>query len=281
MFTRLFFCLLAFLVAIASGTAHAQEGKMPAKVRVLLLGDSAVIGGVCRRMNPRADQLEDIVRKLLAAEVDLPPVEVVNRGEDGDTLDRLLSSRYQDCVARQPPFDFIFTRYGLNDIYYLKDFKTEYPANYKKLISRLRADHPRAKIVLETVIPYYGEERDKTINEQVRAVAKMEQLPLLDQYAPYAAELINGPNMLSYRRLPLPEIPSKYRILVPPEAIRRDSPTGGEIVYILDNLLDVHLAKIPDWFKDRHPNLAGYHVIGTQLANYLAPRIRKRASATN
>jgi len=44
----------------------------------------------------------------------------------------------------------------------------------------------------------------------------------------------------------------------------------------MDNLLDVHLAEVPDWFKDRHPNLAGYQVIGTQLAAYLAPRLRER-----
>ena len=30
----------------------------------------------------------------------------------------------------------------------------------------------------------------------------------------------------------------------------------------MDNLLDVHLAQVPDWFKDRHPNLAGYQVLG-------------------
>jgi lysophospholipase L1-like esterase len=278
MLIRSSFCLLALLVAILSGAADAQVSKTPAKIRVLLLGDSTVRGNVCRRMNPKADQLEDIVRKLLTAEADLPPVEVINRGEDGDTLDRFLTSRYDKYVAGQPSLDFIFTRYGLNDIYYLKDFKTEYPANYKRLISRLRADHPRAEIVLETVIPYYGEERDKIINQQVRAVAKMEQLPLLDQYAPYAAELINGPNTLSYRRLSLAVIPPKYRVLVPPEAIREDSPTGGDVVYILDNLLDVHLAKVPGWFKDRHPNLAGYQVIGAQLAEYLAPRIRKRTN---
>ena len=48
-------------------------------------------------------------------------------------------------------------------------------------------------------------------------------------------------------------------------------------MYIGDNLLDVHLAKVPDWFKDRHPNLAGYHVIGTQIAGYLAIRWREKA----
>jgi lysophospholipase L1-like esterase len=173
-------------------------------------------------------------------------------------------------VAKQAPFDFIFVRYGLNDVRHLKDFKAEFPANYKKLIARLRADHPRAEIVLETVIPYLGAALDDTINEQVRAVAAAEKLPLLDQYAPYAAELKNGPNMLSYRRLALQAIPKKYHALIPPGSIK------GDVVYVMDNLLDVHLAKVPGWFQDRHPNLAGYQVIGTQLAGYLATRLRDK-----
>src|SRR6185369_12288784 len=149
-----------------------------------LLGDSTVIGSVCRAMHPKADHLEDVVRKLLAAEPELPAVEVINRGQDGDTVHRLLATRYEKDVARQAPLDFIFLRYGLNDVGLLKDFKAEFPANYKKLIARLRADHPKAEIVLETVIPYLGE-KDRTINDQVRAVAQAEKVALLDQYAPY------------------------------------------------------------------------------------------------
>jgi lysophospholipase L1-like esterase len=265
-------CLAVFLLAL-SGTVHAED-KKPAKVRVLLLGDSTVIGSVCRAVHPKADHLEDVVRKLLAAESDLPPVEVINRGQDGDTIHRLLAGRYEKDVAKQEPFDFIFLRFGLNDLGNLKEFKTEFPANYRKLIARLRADHPKAEIVLETVIPYLGEEKDGTINEQVRAVAKEEKLPLLDQQAPYAAELKHGQNMLNYRRLSLQAIPKKYHALIPPEAIR-----GGQ-VQVMDNLLDAHLRDVPGWFRDRHPNLAGYHVIGKQLAGYLTPRIRDRVKAT-
>jgi lysophospholipase L1-like esterase len=265
-------CLVVLLAAIPGNVRG--EDKEPAKVRVLLLGDSTVIGSVCRAVHPKADHLEDVVRKLLAAEVDLPPVEVLNHGQDGDMIHSLLARRYEKDVARQPPFDFIFIRYGLNDVRNLTDFKGEFPANYKKLIARLKADYPRAEIVLETVIPYLGEEQDKTINEQVRAVAQAEKLPLIDQYSSFAAELKKGPNMLSYRRLALQAIPKKYHALIPSEAIK------GETVYLMDNLLDVHLAKTPDWFKDRHPNLAGYQVIGTQLAGYLAPRLRERAKTS-
>lgn len=261
------------LLLASDGTGVAQETK-PAKVRVLLLGDSSVIGTFCRDLVPKADHLEDIVRKLLAAEPDLPPVDVLNRGVNGDMVSLLPARprRYESDVAKQPPLDFIFLRYGLNDIRHVKDFPTEFPASYKKLIARLRADQPKAEIVLETVIPFFSDDRNQTINDQVRAVAGAEKLPVLDQYGPYADALKkHGPNSLFWRRLPLKEIPSKYHILIPPESIR------GGVVYIGDNLLDIHLANVPDWFKDRHPNLAGYHVLGTQLAGCIASRLREKA----
>jgi lysophospholipase L1-like esterase len=263
-----------FLLALV-GTTPAED-KKPAKVRVLLLGDSTVIGTFGRELYPKSAHLEDVVRKLLAAEDDLPPVEVLNRGQNGDMVSLLLArpQRYERDVVKQEPFDFIFLRFGLNDVRHLQDFKAEFPTHYKQLIGRLRADHPKAEIVLETVIPFLDEERDTAINEQVRAVAKAEKLPVLDQYTPYAAELKNGPNMLSWRRLELQAIPKKYHALIPADAIR------GDVVYVADNLLDVHLRSVPGWFKDRHPNPAGYQVIGKQLAGYLAPRLREKAMAT-
>src|SRR5262249_6964095 len=73
------------LLLVVFGSVCAEE-KTRAKVRVLLLGDSSVAGTVCREMFPKADHLEDVVRKLLAAEADLPPVEVLNRGVNGDMV---------------------------------------------------------------------------------------------------------------------------------------------------------------------------------------------------
>src|SRR5690349_16748608 len=128
MLIRLFSSILVVLFAL-SGTVTGQD-KKPAKVRVLLLGDSTVIGSVCRTTHPKADHLEDVIRKLLAADADLPAVEVVNRGQDGDTIHRLLAGRYDKDVAKAGPWDFVFIRYGLNDLRGLKDFATEYPANY-------------------------------------------------------------------------------------------------------------------------------------------------------
>jgi hypothetical protein len=45
-------------------------------------------------------------------------------------------------------------------------------------------------------------------------------------------------------------------------------------VVVLDNRLDAHLGNLPGWYGDRHPNLAGYHVIADEEAKFLAPLIR-------
>jgi len=43
--------------------------------------------------------------------------------------------------------------------------------------------------------------------------------------------------------------------------------------------LDAHLRNVPGWFADRHPNVAGYHVIGDEAARFLAPLVRARLKA--
>jgi lysophospholipase L1-like esterase len=169
--------------------------------------------------------------------------------------------------------DFVLVRYGLNDHGRRKDFAANFPRDLREMVRRLRKDHPGCQVILETVIPYYGEPADKQINDLVRAVATAEKLPLLDTYARYAAELRHGPNLLSYRRVPLDKVPAKYRPLLPPGSVK------GNGVVVLDNLLDAHLRDVPGWFRDRHPNLAGYHVIGDEAARFLAPRIRERVKA--
>src|SRR4051794_15456049 len=97
MLSRSLLCLSVLLVA--SPWAVRAEDEKPGKVRVLLLGDSTVIGSACRDVQPKGDHLEDVVRKLLAADAGLPPVEVVNRGQNGDMIHQLLARRYEKDVA--------------------------------------------------------------------------------------------------------------------------------------------------------------------------------------
>ena len=112
-------------------------------------------------------------------------------------------------------------------------------------------------------------ERDESVNALIRKVTESERLPLFDVYSRYAAELKHGPDMLNYRRYPLEKLPERHRGWVKP-LVR-----GGQVV-VMDNRLDAHFRDLPGWFADRHPNLAGYHVIGDEAAKFLAPLIRER-----
>jgi hypothetical protein len=76
--------------------------------------------------------------------------------------------------------------------------------------------------------------------------------------------------MLTYRRVALTKVPKKLHALLPTSSLKSGS------VVIMDNALDAHLRDVPGWFADRHPNLAGYHVIGDEAAKFLAPLIRAR-----
>lgn len=262
--------LLAAALWLSPLPAGQAEDNKPATVRILLLGDSTVIGSVCRREAPKADHLEDVLRKLLAAEPDLPPTEVLNQGRDGEYIHGLLMGRYDRDIAKLPRLDFVLIRYGLNDRSKRQDFAVNFPEDLRHLIGRLKQDHPGCQIVLETVIPTSSSDGNKAINDLVRAVAEKEKLPLLDTHARFAAELKHGPEMLTYRRVKLEKIPAKYRDLLPPNSVK-----GGDVV-ILDNSLDAHLRQVPGWFADRHPNLAGYHVIADEAAHFLAPLLRQR-----
>lgn len=93
--------------------------------------------------------------------------------------------------------------------------------------------------------------------------------------------------MLNYRRFPLGKIPEKYHDFVKPFVVPGRNPPGvqadpaiaerhGPMVVVLDNRLDAHFGDLPGWFGDRHPNLAGYHVIGDETAKFLAPLIRTK-----
>jgi lysophospholipase L1-like esterase len=224
---------------------------------------------------PRADHLEDVIRKLLAAEAGLPPAEVINQGRDGEYVHGLLQGRYEKDIAKLPRVDIVLVRYGLNDRARRQDFATNFPNDLKELVRRLRKDHAGCQVVLETVIPTSGKDGNRDINDLIRGVAKDEKLPLLDTHARFAAELKNGPNILTYRRVKLDKVSEKCRPLLPEGSVR------GDDVVVLDNVMDAHLRDVPGWFGDRHPNLAGYHVIGDEAAKFLAPLIRERMKAAN
>ena len=270
--------LLLALTLSMPGTSRAEhEGK----IQILLLGDSTTEASIPRKLAPKEAQLEDVIRVLLAAEGDLPPTNVINLGLSGEFIRRLLDSgRYDKAVAKLPGLDYIFIRYGLNDVAKIKDFDTAFPADFHELITRLRKDHPAAVLIPMTVIPWGADleadaPRSKRVNDVVRRVAAEEKLTCFDIYPRYAAEQAKGPNMLNYRRFPLAKIPKKLREVAKPYVSQ--GRVGNPTVEVLDNRLDAHFGNLAGWFGDRHPNLAGYRVIADETAKFLAPIIRQRS----
>jgi lysophospholipase L1-like esterase len=260
----------ALVLILMTATVSAEhEGK----VQILLLGDSTTEGSVPRRHVPEGPHLEDVIRQLLAEEKDLPPANVINLGLSGEYIRRLLDSgRYEKEASKLPGIDFVLIRYGLNDNSYRENLAENFPKDYHELIEHLKADHPAATIIVMTVIPYGNEETCVRLNQLNAQVATAEGLTLFDIYPRYLAELKQGPNMLNYRRFPLEKIPENRREFVKPFVVPGAKPT----VEVLDNRLDAHFGDLPGWFGDRHPNLAGYHVIGDETAKFLAPLIRTR-----
>lgn len=243
------------------------------KVQILLLGDSTTEGSVPRRHVPEGPHLEDVIRLLLAEEKDLPPTNVINLGLSGEYIRRLLDSgRYEKEASKLPGIDYVLIRYGLNDNAYRENLEENFPKDYHELIERIKVDHPQAMIIVMTVIPYGSEEMCLRLNKLNEQVAKAEGLTLFDIYPRYAEELKRGPDMLNYRRFPLEKIPENRREFVKSFIVPGAKPT----VEVMDNRLDAHFGHLPGWFGDRHPNLAGYHVIGDETAEFLAPLIREK-----
>jgi lysophospholipase L1-like esterase len=263
--------LLLFLFAIA--TPEVSRAESDGKVQILLLGDSTTEAKIPKQLAPKEPQFEDVIRILLAAEGDLPPANVINSGVSGETIRRLIDSgRYAKDASKLPGLDYIFIRYGLNDHAKIPDFEHNFPKDFHELLTKLRADHPHAMLIPMTVIPFADEPTSKLINDLVRSVADEEKLTLFDIYPRYAEELKHGPDMLNYRRFPLEKIPEKLRELAKPYVVEGKDPA----VEVLDNRLDAHFGNLPGWYHDRHPNLAGYHVIADETVKFLAPIMRTK-----
>jgi lysophospholipase L1-like esterase len=247
------------------------KAEVDGKVQVVLLGDSTTIGSVPRSVRPEGPHLEDIIRSLLKAQGDLPACEVINLGQDGEYIRRLLDSgRYDKEVAPLKGVDYIFVRYGLNEINKREDYLENYPKDLRELVARLRKDHPSAVIIPMTLIAYLrNDEMSEKINEGVKKAAQEEGLAVFDIFpASHAARQVT-PQGYNYRRFPLAQIPEVYHELVEPFRV-------GDHVVVLDNELDPLLGDLPGWYSDEHPNFAGYQIIGRETAKYLAPLLRER-----
>lgn len=254
--------------------AFSEATAGPRRLQILLIGDSTTEASIPKKLAPDEPQFEDFIRILLALEPGLPPVDVHNEGLSGEYIRRLFDSgRYDKAIATKPKADYIFIRYGLNDSAKRENFAVNFPADFRELLERLRRDHPDAVLIPMTTIPYSTVNNHAEINELIQRVAAEEGLPLFDIAPRYLAELERGPDMLNYRRFPLSKIPEALRPLATPYL----QPGNDPHVVVLDNRLDAFFGHLPGWFSDRHPSLAGYNVIASETAKFLAPMIRKRS----
>jgi len=243
----------------------------PKRTQILLLGDSTTEAIIPKKVAPDEPQFEDMIRILLAGEPGLPPCDVYNEGVSGETIRRLLDTRYARAVTTKPPADYIFIRYGINDRAKRENFPENFPKDFRELIERLRRDHPQAKLIVMTTIPYSANNAHEDINALIKKVADEDKLTFFDIAPRYLAELAKGPDMLNYRRFPLSKVPENLRALATPFVVP-DSPEPR--VTVLDNRLDGVFGHLPGWTGDRHPNQAGYYVIASETAKFLAPIMR-------
>ena len=268
--TRTLILLTApFLLALALATPATSRAGHDGKIQIVLLGDSMTEGSIPRLLAPKEPQLEDVIRLLLAAESDLPPTHVTNLGLSGEFIRRLIDSgRYEKQASKLPGLDYIFIRYGQNDMAKREDFEANFPKDYHELLAKLRADHPQAMLIPMTVIPV-----SEKVNKLIHEIAVEEKLTLFDVCPRWTAERERGRYALSIRRFPLAKIPEKLRAFAQPYVMPGKEPE----VVVLDNRLDAHFGNLPGWFADAHANLAGYHVIGDETAKFLAPIIRGKS----
>jgi len=244
----------------------------PRRTQILLIGDSTTEASIPKKLAPDEPQFEDFVRILLATEPDLPPTDVYNEGLSGEYIRRLLDSgRYDKSIATKPKADYIFIRYGLNDASKLKNFAEEFPKDFRELLGRLRQDHPDAVLIPMTAIPYSTVNNHAEINALITRIAAEEKLPLFDIAPRYLAELEKGPDMLNYRRYALSKVPEALRPLATPYL----QPGADPQIVVLDNRLDPFFGHLPGWFSDRHPTQAGYNVIASETAKFLAGMMRE------
>lgn len=263
--SRLLFSLLALFFAL--NLASANEARKP--VRILLMGDSTTEGG--------KPLFGESIKEILAAQADMPPVEVINAGKGGETAFSLLDSgRYDKEIRGLKDINYIFFRYGINDWFHRKPVEAHFRTDVKNVIARLREDFPGAKIVLMTIIPFLDEAQSKVINDFVYEVGKEEGLQVFDIYPLYSKKLQElGKHAMTDRFCPLCEVPARYHTLLKPYT-RYYAWKKTDMVRVKTTEFDAIMGNLRSWYKDPHPNTTGYLFLADETARFLEPKLKTK-----
>jgi lysophospholipase L1-like esterase/nicotinamidase-related amidase len=241
----------------------ATAGKK--RLQIILLGDSTTEASIPKKLASDEPQIRGHATHSPRRQSDLPPCDVYNEGVSGEYIRRLIDTRYDKAVKTKPQADYIFIRYGLNDQAKVKDFKTQFPKDFKELLARLRKDHPNAMLIPMTAIPYALNNLHEDINALIKQVAAEEKLTLFDIAPRYLAELKKNPDGLNYRRFPLSKIPENLRAFATPYI----QPEAEPKVVVLDNRLDGVFGHLPGWAgrpSSEHRGLQCYRRRDSQMA---------------
>ena len=260
--------ILSLTLLFLSSTSLINHFKTDDTVRILLIGDSTTIGG----KGVFETTIEDIINKNF----ETPSVEVINSALGGETAFSVVESgRYDKDIKPLGKMDYIFVRYGINDSFKRKPVEENFPKDYKNLIAKLRSDFPSAKIILTTIIPFFKNEDDSIIiNNMVKQLAEEEKLELFDVYPAYKKALkMHGANSMNVRFYPLSDIPEDYKeVAIPYSSYVQWK--EKDMVRVLTTELDPIFGNLEGWYNDRHPNPMGYRLLALETVNYLLPKLK-------
>jgi lysophospholipase L1-like esterase len=162
-------------------------------VRLLMIGDCTLATSYLPPRYKNEQLLAERLRELYPND----RCELVNEGLDGESVGKFLK-RYDRTLRRYAPPDYVLIRYGVND---RREYGVDgFRAALTELCERLRADLPRARVLLETGVyvdypDHYEFDRNtvlQPIYQTIRELGQRYELPVVDVYERMKRETEQG-----------------------------------------------------------------------------------------
>jgi lysophospholipase L1-like esterase len=117
-----------------------------------------------------------------------PGHRVFNLGVAGETAEGLLS-RTERIITEHPGAELIFIMTGINDVA-MEEF--DFIGSYRKIIEKLKAAYPEARIFIHSLLPvtleWVTDEAIREANRSIEACSKETNAELIDLYALFLDE---------------------------------------------------------------------------------------------